>query len=143
MSDAPSNEALPESRSHIGAQAQDISFATIAELYKVKERELADIAREPAVAPNTDPEGPPLDFQTDIMDMASKTPARTVEDLYYKMQLWYWDAPDVEDLSYLGRSDRVLLSVIEDLARLSNQSTEDAACPLDPSHCACRADAAQ
>jgi len=100
------------------------SLPALAKLYQAEERKLLAIARQFDEDPTEDPGAPHLGLQTDIMDIASNIPATTFEGLFFKMVLWYWDAPDVTDLSYVCRSDRVLLSILKDLSQLSNRPIE-------------------
>jgi len=112
-------QTAPKPDKHI--MVQGASFTTMTECYQAMEHNLESIARQFEECGGEAAEDPHLDVQSDIMDMASNTRASTFDDLYLKMMLWYWDAPDLDDLSSVSRSDRVLLSVLKDLSRLSGQ----------------------
>ena len=101
--------------------AKDVSFAALAELYQVEEHKLEGIARQFEEDPTETPEIRHLDFQTEIMDMASNARAKTFNDLCLKMMLWYWDTPEMTNTDNLTRADRVLLSILRDLNQLSDQ----------------------
>ena len=121
MSNVSNTASQIAPRFHTPSLAQDVFFAALAELYQVEERKLEDIAGQFEEDPTATPEARHLNFQTELMDMASNARARTFEDLFFKMVLWYWDTPEVSDIANMTRSNRVLLSVLEDLNQLSDQ----------------------
>ena len=124
MSETTIIESQPTPQSQKPEARSATSLAAIAELYQAEDGKLQPIASRFEEDPAIDPEAHHLSLQADLMDIASNVPAKTFEDLFFKMVLWYWDAPDVTDLCYACRSDRVLLSVFKDLSRLSNQPIE-------------------
>ena len=119
MSDASSTKSEIATHSNEPKQAPDISFVAMVNLFQVQERKLEIIAKQFEQDPAAIPEAPFLDLQTEIMDMASNAHAKTFDDLYLKMMLWYQDTPQMTNTDNLTRADRLLLSVLEDLSQLS------------------------
>ena len=64
-----------------------------------------------------------LDAQSTLMSMAAHLPARSVEDVLYKLAFWRWDclAEDV-DIASLRRGDQIVLSAFRELAALTGES---------------------
>lgn len=60
------------------------------------------------------------DAQTSLMAMAAHLPARSIEDLLYKLAFWRWDSNDLNaDFSSLQRGDQIVYSVFRDLAAMT------------------------
>lgn len=59
-----------------------------------------------------------IEMQSLIMQNAAATRAETMTGVLYKLAMWRWDAPDLEDADDVQRSDRLALSAFHDLARL-------------------------
>ncbi|WP_031554799.1 hypothetical protein [Parvularcula oceani] len=59
-----------------------------------------------------------LDMQEFILMVARETPARTLEQIVYKLALWRWHAPDL-DGDELQPSDAVARSSFDDLVGLT------------------------
>ena len=124
MSDASSTKSQIAPQSNMLKQAPEISFIAMVNLFQVQERKLELIAKKFEEDPAADPEGPHLNLQTDVMDMASNARAKTFDDLCLKMMLWYWDTPEMADTDNLTRADRMLLSILENLSQLSELQAE-------------------
>ncbi len=61
-----------------------------------------------------------LDAQTRLMAMASHLPAKSVEDVLYKLAFWRWDSGNLDaDFSSLQRGDQIVYSAFRDLAALT------------------------
>lgn len=58
------------------------------------------------------------DAQSVLMAQAASYHAHSVREVLYKLALWRWDSPDVEDPQSLARYDAVAYSAFRDLARL-------------------------
>lgn len=64
-----------------------------------------------------------LDAQTRLMSMAAHLPARSVEDVLYKLAFWRWDSCDLDtDFSALQRGDQIVYSAFRDLAVLTGDT---------------------
>jgi hypothetical protein len=59
-----------------------------------------------------------IEMQTIIMARAATTPAATLSDVLYKLAMWRWDAPDLDDEMGVQRYDAMALSAFRDLARI-------------------------
>ncbi len=59
-----------------------------------------------------------IEAQSVVMRTAAAVPARSMQDLLYKLAFWRWDAPDLdkptEDMS---RSDAIVYSAFRDLVK--------------------------
>ena len=127
MSNVSSTKSQIAPQSNQLMQAADISFIAMLNLFQAQERKLELIARQFEEDPAADLEVRHLHFQTDVMDMVSNARAKTFDDLYLKMMLWYRDTPEMKDTGNLTRADRILLSVLEDLSQLSDLKIEKSA----------------
>ena len=60
-----------------------------------------------------------IDAQTVVIRTAAALPARTYHDLLYKLALWRWDAPELDQpVDQMNRSDAIAYSAFRDLAEM-------------------------
>lgn len=63
-----------------------------------------------------------LDAQTHLMSLAAHLPAKSLEDVLFKLAFWRWDANDLDsDFASLQRGDQIVYSVFRDLAALTGE----------------------
>lgn len=64
-----------------------------------------------------------LDMQSQIMEAVSLKQASSIEDVHYKMALWFRDTPDLELVRTKEcRTGRLLCSILRDLTELTGRS---------------------
>ncbi len=65
-----------------------------------------------------------IDAQTVVIRTAAALPARSMNDLLYKLALWRWDAPELDQpIEDMNRSDAIVYSAFRDLVRLLSDTT--------------------
>lgn len=96
------------------AVASDAEGSPFARLFDVWSRMHAKLETESADADKL------LDAQAKIMSMAAHLPAKSVEDVVYKLAFWRWDSNVLEsDFSSLSRADQIVYSAFRDLVALT------------------------
>lgn len=61
-----------------------------------------------------------IEAQSMLMNSAALTSSSTFRDLLFKLSLWRWDAPELDDQPQ--RSDAIALSVFRDLVDLTGET---------------------
>ncbi len=58
--------------------------------------------------------------QTNLMELVASVESKSLEDVAYKLALWRWDAPDLDDPSAgMSRCELVAYSAFRDLVNLT------------------------
>ncbi|MEQ8935103.1 MAG: hypothetical protein RIE56_04860 [Amphiplicatus sp.] len=58
--------------------------------------------------------------QTNLMELVASVEAKSLEDIAYKLALWRWDAPDLDDSSVgMSRCELVAYSAFRDLINMT------------------------
>ncbi|WP_411816615.1 hypothetical protein [Hyphococcus sp. DH-69] len=92
-------------------------------------RQLFEVFRkiENALAVNPDPDAPEtaaridglIEAQTVVIRTAATLPARSTEDLLYKLAIWRWDSPDLDKpVNEMNRADAIAYTAFRDLANI-------------------------
>lgn len=64
-----------------------------------------------------------IEAQTVVIRTACALPARSLRDLLYKLALWRWDAPELDQpVEKMNRSDAIAYSAFRDLAKMLNET---------------------
>lgn len=64
------------------------------------------------------------DMQTVLLQTATQHPARNQRELLFKLALWRWDAPEMDQpLGAMSRYDAVAFSVFLDLVKLTGEDS--------------------
>ena len=76
--------------------------------------------RNSAAREDIDPVEDATPAQTNLMELVASIEAKSLEDLAYKLALWRWDAPDLDDPSAaMSRCELVAYSAFRDLVNLT------------------------
>ncbi|GJL92892.1 hypothetical protein [Hyphococcus sp.] len=60
-----------------------------------------------------------IEAQSVVIRTAAALPARCMRDLLYKLAIWRWDAPEIEQpVKEMGRSDAIAYSAFLDLSKM-------------------------
>jgi len=60
-----------------------------------------------------------IEAQTVIIRTAAALPARCMRDLLYKLAIWRWDAPELDQpVEEMGRADAIAYSAFLDLSKM-------------------------